>query len=128
VPNELLITQRVENASLADNKLMMTSVVQVAYGSDLTAVFAAVRDAVATVPRVVQDPAPNVYLTNFAGDGLELTVAFWIGDPENGQMAARSAVNLVILDTLNRLGVEIPFPQRVVRHVGVPEVVSSAAR
>ena len=35
VPNELLITQRVENASLADNKLMLTTVVQVGYGTDL---------------------------------------------------------------------------------------------
>lgn len=117
VPNELLITQRVENASLADNKLMLTTVVQVGYDTDLAHVMPLLRDAVAAVPRVVQDPSASVYLSNFAADGLELTIAFWIGDPENGQMGARSAVNLAILDALNRLGVDIPYPQRVMHHV-----------
>ena len=117
VPNELLITQRVENASLADNKLMLTTVVQVGYDTDLAQVMPLLRDAVAAVPRVVQDPSASVYLSNFAADGLELTIAFWIGDPENGQMGARSAVNLAILEALNRLGVDIPYPQRVMHHV-----------
>ncbi|MDE2593784.1 MAG: mechanosensitive ion channel [Burkholderiales bacterium] len=127
VPNEVLMTQRVENASLADSKLLLTTVVQVAYGTDLDAVRPALRDAVTTVARVLPDPAPAVHLTAFASDGLELTIPFWIADPENGQMSVRSEVNLAILATLNRLGVDIPFPQRVVRHVP-PLEVSSAAR
>ncbi|MFN4264389.1 MAG: mechanosensitive ion channel family protein [Aquabacterium sp.] len=127
VPNELLITQRVENASLADNKLMLSTVVQVAYGTDLDVVRPALQAAAQAVPRVLSDPAAAVHLTAFAADGLELTVNFWILDPENGQMAVRSDVNLAILATLNRLGVEIPYPQRVV-HQQPPIEVSSAAR
>lgn len=117
VPNEVLITQRVENASLADRRVLLTTVVQVAYGTDLNAVMPELQSAVAAIPRVLDDPAPSVLLSNFAADGLELTVAFWIADPEAGQLGARSAVNLAVLDTLNRLGVDIPFPQRVVRHL-----------
>ena len=127
VPNELLITQRVENASLADTKILLTTVVQVAYGSDLDAVRPALNEAVKRVPRVLADPEPSIHLSAFAPDGLELTVAFWIADPENGQMGARSEVNLAILATLNRMGVEIPFPQRVVHQAPQLEV-SSAAR
>jgi small-conductance mechanosensitive channel len=44
-------------------------------------------------------------------------VSFWIMDPEAGQLGARSAVNLALLAELDRLGVEIPFPQRVLRPV-----------
>ena len=117
VPNEILITQRVENASLADRSLLLSSVVQVAYGCDVGAVMAALKSTVAEVPRVVSEPAPNVHLTAFAADGLELTLSFWISDPENGQMSVRSAVNLAVLQTLNKMGVEIPFPQRVVHLV-----------
>jgi small-conductance mechanosensitive channel len=62
----------------------------------------------------VADPGPSVQLTQFAADGLELTVFFWIADPENGAGGARSAVNLQLWRTLNRLGIEIPYPQRVV--------------
>ncbi len=56
-----------------------------------------------------------VQLSNFAADGLELTIVFWIGDPENGQGNVRSDVNLALLRCLGEQGVEIPFPQRVVR-------------
>ena len=66
------------------------------------------------MPRVVADPAPIVLLSAFASDGLELTLAFWIADPHNGQGNVRSLVNLAVLHVLNEAGVEIPFPQRVV--------------
>lgn len=115
VPNEMMITQRIENASLADSKLLLNTVVQVAYGTDLEALMPRLVQTVAAVPRVMADPGPGVLLTNFAADGLELTFGFWIADPENGQGNVRSDVNLAILRTLNELGVEIPFPQRVLR-------------
>jgi small-conductance mechanosensitive channel len=115
VPNEMMITQRVENSSLADPKVAMTTVVNVAYGTDLDALLPRLVAAVAAVPRVLADPAPGALLTNFAADGLELTVAFWIADPHNGQNNVRSDVNLALLGELNRLGVEIPYPQRVLR-------------
>lgn len=115
VPNELLITQRVENCSFADPKVALTTTVQVAYGTDLTRVMPALQAVVATVPRVLSDPAASVQLSGFAADGLELTVVFWIGDLENGQGNVRSEVNLAVLRCLAEMGVEIPFPQRVVR-------------
>lgn len=117
VPNEMLISQRVENASLADSKVLLTTTVQVAYGTDLAALMPRLAGAVAGVDRVLADPAPSVQLTAFGADGLELTVPFWIADPENGQGNVRSMVNLAILKLLEAEGVEIPYPQRVVRAV-----------
>jgi small-conductance mechanosensitive channel len=111
----MMITQRIENASLADSKLLLNTVVQVAYGTDLDTLMPRLAQAVAAVPRVVAEPSPTVLLSSFAADGLELTLNFWCADPENGQGNVRSAVNLVILRTLTELGVEIPFPQRVLR-------------
>ena len=125
VPNEMLITQRVENASLADNKLQLTTDVQVAYGTDLDWLRPQLAEAVGKVPRVLPNPAPAVHLTTFAADGLGLTISFWIVDPENGQLSARSNVNLAILATLNKLNVDIPFPQRVVHHRPALEVSSA---
>lgn len=117
VPNEMLITQRVENSSLAGPRVQLSTVVQVSYDCDVEAVMRAVAAAVAAVPRVLAEPAPAVLLSQFAADGLELTVYFWITDPENGSGGVRSGVNLAILRTLNGLGVEIPYPQRVVRQL-----------
>ena len=114
VPNEMLITQRVENSSLADPRVLMTTNVQVAYGTDLAALMPQLSAAVAAVPRVVTQTAPAVQLAGFGADGLDLLVAYWIADPENGQGNVRSDVNLAILLTLGAAGVEIPYPQRVV--------------
>ena len=113
VPNEMLITQRVENASLADRKVSVNSAVQVAYGTDVRALQPKLEAAMRRVARVLADPSPAVQLTEFAADGINLNLAFWIADPENGQGNVRSEVNLAVLDLLNAEGVEIPFPQRV---------------
>jgi len=113
VPNEMLITQRVENLSLADRNVSVSTVVQVAYGTDLDTLMPELVAVARAVPRVLSDPGPGVQLSAFASDGLELTLSFWISDPENGQGNVRSAVNLALLQALNARGIEIPFPQRV---------------
>jgi len=115
VPNEMMITQRVENTTLADPQVALTTVVQVAYGTDLDGLIPRLVAAVAAVPRVLQDPAPGVQLSAFAADGLELTVVFWIADADKGTGNVRSQVNLAILRLFDEVGVEIPFPQRVLR-------------
>jgi len=119
VPNELLITQRVENSSLADPQVSIATTLQVAYGTDLDVLLPRLVDAVTAVPRVLREPAPAAFLAGFAADGLDLQVAFWIADTENGQLNVKSDVNLALLRTVNALGISIPFPQRVV-HQAAP--------
>ena len=114
VPNEMLITNRVENLSLADPNVWQSTVVSVAYDSDVDLVTRLLLDAATAQPRVLKSPGPSVALSNFGADGLEFTLGYWIGDPENGQLALRSAINLAILSSLRANGIEIPFPQRVV--------------
>jgi len=115
VPNEILITQRVENSSLADPRVLLSTTVQVEYDCDVDAVMKALAEAVVDVPRVLSDPGPAVQLSRFADSGLELSVFFWIMDPENGSGGVKSDVNLAVLHTLQRLGVDIPYPQQVQR-------------
>jgi small-conductance mechanosensitive channel len=118
VPNEMLITQRVENSSLADPRVLLNCAVQVAYGTDVRALQPVLEAAVQAVPRVLSDPRPLLQLSDFGADGINLNLVFWIGDPENGQANVRSSVNLVVLEQLNALGVEIPFPHRTVQIQG----------
>ena len=127
VPNEMLITQRVENLSLADLKVLLSTTVQVAYGTDVRALQPRVVEAVSAVPRVLKDPAPSCQLAEFAADGMNLTINFWIADPENGQGNVRSDVNLAVLDLFDREGIEIPFPQRVMHHIGADPSAGKAA-
>ena len=125
VPNEMMITQRVENCSFADPKVALSSLVQVAYGTDLAALIPRLVEAMAAVPRVLSDPEPAVHLSHFAADGLELTLIYWIADMENGTGNVRSAVNLAVLQVLNAAGVQIPFPQRVMHGLPAPAATGS---
>ena len=120
VPNETLITQRIENASLADPRVVVMSTVKVAYGTDIPALQRKLEATLLGVPRVIADPPPGVRLSAFENDGLELTLLYWIRDPENGKLGVRSDVNLAVLALLNAEGIEIPFPQRVVHTVSRP--------
>ncbi len=114
VPNEMLITQRVENLSLADPKVNQSVSVTVGYDSQVEQVMALLLEAALSQPRVLREPAPAVQLANFGADGLEFSVAYWIDDLENGQGNLRSEINLAILKTLREHGIDIPYPQRVV--------------
>jgi len=117
VPNEFLIISRVENFTLMDPKLSQTTIVSVAYDSDVDLVRRLLIEACASQERVLKDPAPNAFLSQFGADGLEFTVSYWIGDPENGQLALRSTINMLILAALREHKIEIPYPQRVMHMV-----------
>jgi small-conductance mechanosensitive channel len=112
VPNEMFISNRIENLSLADSHVSLSTVVSVAYDSDLDQVLQLLTRAAAGQQRVLSEPAPSASLSNFGPDGLELTLNFWIADPENGQINVRSQVNLAILKALRAHGVEIPVTSR----------------
>ena len=116
VPNEMLITNRVENLSLADSKVWQSTVVSVGYDSDVTLVGRLLTEAAMSEARVLRDPAPNAALSAFGADGLEFTLGYWIADPENGQLNLRSLINIKILEALREHGVSIPFPQRVIHY------------
>ena len=128
VPNEMFISNRIENLSLADLRILQSTVVSVGYDSDVTLVMQLLIDAALAQERVLKDPAPGVNLTNFGPDGLEFTLNYWMTDPENGQQNLRSGVNLSVLAALRANGIEIPFPQRVVHlpEKAVPVAITDA--
>ena len=114
VPNEMFIVNRVENLSLENKRVAFSTKLQVDYASNLDVAQQLMIDAAAAQPRVLKDPAPNAMLSDFAPDGLELTLAYWIADPENGINNVRSDINLAIWRAFQAGGINVPFPQRVV--------------
>ncbi len=113
VPNETLITQRVENLTAADQKFNLTSNIVVAADCNVAQVQQILQEAAIAQTRVLKTPAPVAYLVNFAADGLEFSLSYYINDPVNGQANIRSAVNIAMLEGLRAAQIDIPFPQRV---------------
>ena len=118
VPNEMLITNRVENLSLVDSKVNLSTVISVGYDSNVEQVSALLVAAASEQSRVLSEPAPAAHLSAFGADGLEFTLGYWVTDPENGQLNLRSAINKAILAALRANHIEIPYPQRVIHNRG----------
>lgn len=114
VPNELLITSRVENLSLSDSNLHQNTHVTVGYDTDVEQVTALLMQAALAQERVLREPAPVVHLAAFGADGLEFVVGYWVRDVESVSMSLRSDVNRAILAALRAHNIDIPYPQRVV--------------
>ncbi len=121
VPNESLISNRVENLTPGDLKFNITTNIVVGYASDVAQVQSILCQAARAQPRVIGDPEPVAYLVNFAPDGLEFSLNFWVADPDKGKDNVRSAINIAILEGLRAAGVDIPYPQRVLRIDSLPE-------
>jgi small-conductance mechanosensitive channel len=113
IPNEKMITERVENLSLADPKVLVSTSITVGYDTDVALVQGLLCRAALANTRVLADPEPVAHLTQFAADGLEFTLLFWISDPDNGQMNVKSHINVDILHALRAAKIDIPYPQRV---------------
>ncbi|MDP2255945.1 MAG: mechanosensitive ion channel [Polaromonas sp.] len=125
VPNEMFISNRIENLSLTDTQVLQSTVVSVAYDSDVELVMRLLTEAAVQQARVLREPGPGVNLTNFGADGLEFTLNYWMEDPENGQQNLRSRINLAILQSLRTHGIEIPYPQRVIHTLAATSAVAS---
>jgi small-conductance mechanosensitive channel len=120
VPNEMLLSGPVQNYSLTDRMLRLSSRLSVSYQSDIDAVLKLLEDTVKGVARVLPDPAPQAFLLRFDADGFELEVGWWIADPENGRSNVLSDVNRAIWKQLQQNGIQIPYPQREVRLLDLP--------
>jgi small-conductance mechanosensitive channel len=119
VPNEMLINNRVENLSLADSRVLQSTHVSVAYGSDVQKVMHLLKQVCEGQERVLQEPAPFVTLTQFGADGLEMGVHYWMDEQNAGALTLKSDIHVEILKVLQAEGIEIPYPQRVI-HTRTP--------
>jgi len=112
VPNETLITSTVVNNSYYERSIWIGLPVQIAYSSDLEMVMKLLPTVTLGNERILQDPAPGVMILAFADNGINLTLGFWLKDPENGQGGLRSDLYLKIWQLFKQHGIEIPYPRR----------------
>jgi small-conductance mechanosensitive channel len=120
VPNELLITERVENWSYSDNNVRVRIQLGISYGSDVRKALSLVMDAANECPRTLKSPRPNCLVTGFGDSSVELELRVWINDPVEGIGNVKSDILLRVWDKFHEHGIEIPFPQRDVHIKGGP--------
>lgn len=127
VPNESFITKTFTNWTHKNRKQRYRVDFSVAYHTDIRALCAIIRDAVATHPQVLSGPdlpfeeRPDCEIDSFGDSGVNLFVEFWMEGIDDGPNRVGGDLLLLIFETLREHGVEIPFPQREVRVLGEPQ-------
>jgi len=115
IPNEDLITQRVENWSFNDPYIRIDIQFGVSYNADPHMVKKVAVEATLDHPRTIR--ATGEYQTvchviAFGESSIDFTLRFWISDPANGITNIRGDVFLAIWDAFKEHNIEIPYPHR----------------
>ena len=126
VPNETLISSTVQNQTYSDTQLRLATTIGVAYDSDLELASQLMVEAATAQQRVLADPPPRVFLTQFADSSVNLELGFWIADPDAGKGNIVSDINFAIWRAFKAHGVQIPFPQREVRILKTPVTATAS--
>lgn len=115
IPNEMLVSSPVQNSSLTDPAVWMSTDICVGYKTDIEALIPQLIEVTSQVERVSKKSPPSASLMNLGANGLELRIGFWINDPENGKTGALSSVNRAIWKLLQEQKIEVPYPQTEIR-------------
>jgi small-conductance mechanosensitive channel len=127
IPNELLISERVENWTHTSNRTRLKVDVGVHHKSNLPDVITICEEAAKETDRVLKDPEPKCLFVEFGESALKLQLRFWIADAHNGVQNVKSAVLLRIWEKFKRQNIAVPYPQRDV-HVRSPDELSLPPR
>ena len=88
--------------------------VGVNYEADLKKALAVLLD-MANDPRILQDPAPQAVVATLGESAITLSLRVWTKTSDYGDVI--SLFNVEARDRLKAAGIDIPFPQRVIRVV-----------
>jgi len=113
IPNDMLITQRVDNFSLSDAAVALQTVVLVAVENDAAQVQALLQETLGKVSDVLPEPAAQVFFSRYSADGLEMTLNFWVANQLHTRMAVLSRVNTAVWSALSEAGIQLPPPKAI---------------
>jgi small-conductance mechanosensitive channel len=121
IPNEMLLTQRVDNLSLSDPQIAVNCTFPLGVDVDIEQVLSLLSLAALQSDRVLRDPPPNAFLSKVESAGLEFTLVSWVSDPEAGYLKTRSQINTAVVQALRQAGIELPkAPQQVFLRAPAP--------
>ena len=121
IPNENLITERVENWSYSNNKIRIHIPVGVSYRCDIHAVKKLLLQVAQSHPRILKSPEPTCLIKDFGDRAVNFEIRAWIEDPINGIGNVISGIYEAVWDTFKEHRIEIPFPQYDVYVKSMPE-------
>nr|WP_255774696.1 mechanosensitive ion channel domain-containing protein [Microbulbifer zhoushanensis] len=127
VPNEKFVSESFVNWTQKNRKQRYRVDFSVSYSTNVREMVEIVKDAVARHPQVLSgddlpiEERPDCEIDSFGDNGVNMFVEFWMEGVDDGRNRVGGDLLLIIFETLQQHGIEIPFPQRDVRVLSTPE-------
>lgn len=121
VPNEKFIVESFTNWTHKNQKQRYRVDFSVSYATKVRELVEIIKQVVASHPQVLsgedlpKEERPDCEIDSFGDSGINMFVEFWMEGIDDGKNRVGGDLLLLILETLQAHGVEIPFPQREVR-------------
>lgn len=109
IPNSNITKETVVNFSHPTNVHAVRLEIGLDYDSPPTLVKKVLIEAALDCPHVLRDPAPTVFLTEFADWSISYELRFWLADHAHYN-ASNSHIRTTLWYSLRRHGIKIPFP------------------
>lgn len=123
VPCGVVVKSRVTNHTILGPR-RTTLRVGVHFRTELERARGVLLEAVSSVEDVRRDPPSEVWVIGFFESSIDLDVRFWTAPDIASVYRVRNDVAIAVKRALDDAGIEIPFPQRVVRMI--PGVVADS--
>lgn len=111
VPNGNLISNKLVNWTLSDQRRRIEIKVGVSYGTDVGLVMETLLNCAKHNDRIIEYPAPSVLFEDFADSSLNFELRCWTSD-YSSWVEIRSDIRVAIDKAFKEKKIEIPFPQR----------------
>lgn len=115
VPNNILWSAPVKNYSRNDVR-RADIVVSVSYSDDIEKGVEVLMELMNSNPNIIKTPAPEVLIAELADNSVNLQLRYWSASAD--YWTAYWEIKRQLKPSLEKAGLSIPFPQRVVRVIG----------
>lgn len=125
VPNEKFVSGAFTNWTHKNKKQRYRVDFSVSYSTDVRSMCEIIKEVVASHPQVLSgekypiEERPDCEIDSFGDNGVNMFVEFWMEGVDDGRNRVGGDLLLIILETLQKHDIEIPFPQRDVRLIPV---------
>ena len=113
VPNSTFLENQVVNWTYSNSRIRREIHIGIAYGSPVRQAADIILGCAAEHGQVLKEPAPEVYLEDFADNALAMTLIFWVElSPSMSGRRVDSDLRFMMEKRLGAAGIAIPYPQR----------------
>lgn len=112
IPNEILMTEEVENWSYSSLEVRVNIPIGVSYNADLDLAHKLMLETADESDRVLNSPKARCWIVEFGDSSVNFELRIWIKDPEGGVGNVRGDIYARVWNKFKEKDIEIPFPQR----------------